>query len=141
MWYRMSEYKSNLEDKLQTYNKIRGAIRRHFGKQVNKETKLRIHNIIAKVALKFGSEAWVLKKREEQRLEAAQKKFLRHLLRIAKLDKEKNQYIREETGAQNIVKEIKQYQEMWLQDLPHRGWTQIEYQNKHNNIDQVDEGT
>jgi len=25
--------------------------------------------------LKFGSEAWVLKKREEQRLEAAQMKF------------------------------------------------------------------
>ena len=37
--------------------------------------KLRIHNVIAKAALKFGSEAWVLKKREEQRLEAAQMKF------------------------------------------------------------------
>ena len=43
----------------------------------------------AKAALKFGSEAWVLKKREEQRLEAAQMKFLRHLLGITKLDKEK----------------------------------------------------
>jgi len=40
-----------------------GAIRRHFGKQMNKETKLRIRNITAKAALKFGSEAWVLKKR------------------------------------------------------------------------------
>ena len=59
-------------------------------------------------ALKFGSEAWVLRKREEQRLEAAaQMKFLRHLLGITKLDKEKNQCIREKTGAQNIVKEIK----------------------------------
>jgi hypothetical protein len=36
----------------------------------------------------------VLKKREEQRLEAAQTKFLRHLLGITKLDKEKNQCIR-----------------------------------------------
>jgi len=42
----------------------------------------------------FGSEAWVLKKREEQHLEAAQMKFLRHLLGITKLDKEKNQCIR-----------------------------------------------
>jgi len=32
---------------------------------MNKETKLRIHNITAQAALKFGSEAWVLKKREE----------------------------------------------------------------------------
>jgi len=36
---------------------------------MNKETKLRIHNITAKAALKFGSEAWVLKKRGEQRLD------------------------------------------------------------------------
>ena len=42
-----------------------------------------------------------------QRLEAAQMKFLRHLLGITKLDKEKNQCIREKTGAQNIVKKIK----------------------------------
>ena len=49
---------------------------------MNKETKLRIHNITAKAALKFGCEAWVLKKREEQRLETAQMKSLRHLLGI-----------------------------------------------------------
>ena len=66
-----------------------GSMRRHFGNQMNKETKLRIHNITAKAALKFGSEAWVLKRREEQRLEAAQMKFLRHLLGITKLDKKR----------------------------------------------------
>ena len=60
--------------------------------------------------MKFESEAWVLKKREEQRLEAAQMKFWRHLLGITNLDKEKNQCIKKKTGAQNIVKEIKQYQ-------------------------------
>ena len=75
----MSEYRSDLEDKLQSYNIINGAIRRHFGKQMNKETKLRIHKITAKAALKYGSEAWVLKKREEQSLKAAQMKILRHL--------------------------------------------------------------
>jgi hypothetical protein len=42
---------------------------------MTKETKLRIHNITAKAALKFSSEAWVLKKRDEQGLEAAQIKF------------------------------------------------------------------
>jgi len=67
--------------------------------------------------LKFGSEAWVLKKREEQCLEAAQMKFLRHLLGITKLYKENNQCIREKMGAQNRVKEIKQYQEKWLQHV------------------------
>ena len=64
-----------------------------------------------------SSEAWVLKKRDELRLEAAQMKFFRHLLGITKLDKEKNQCIRGKTRAQNIVKEIKQYQEKWLQHV------------------------
>jgi len=67
--------------------------------------------------LKFGSEVWVLKKREEQPLEAAQMKFLRHLLGITKLDNENNQCIRQKTGAQNIVKEIKQYQKKCLQHV------------------------
>ena len=57
--------------------------------------------------MKFGSEVWVLKKREEQRLESVLMKFLRHLLGITKLDKEKNQCIREKAGTQNIAKEIK----------------------------------
>ena len=33
---------------------------------MNKETKLIIHNITAKAALKFGSEVWVMKKRKEK---------------------------------------------------------------------------
>jgi hypothetical protein len=49
----------------------------------------------AKAVLKFGSEVWVLKKRDKQRLESAQMKFLRRLLGITKLDKEKNTSIGE----------------------------------------------
>jgi hypothetical protein len=58
-----------------------------------KETKLRINNITDKAALKFGSEVWVLKKRDKQCLEAAQMNFLRHLLGITKLDKENIQVL------------------------------------------------
>jgi len=62
------------------------------------------HNITAKAALKFGNEACVLKKREEQLLEAAQMKFLRHLLGITKLDKEKTQCIRGKNGSREYSK-------------------------------------
>ena len=54
------------------------------------------------------------------------------------MDKEKNQCIREKTGAQNTVEEIKQYQKKWLQ---HRGWTQIECQDRHWDTDRKEEGT
>ena len=72
-----------------------------FWKKINKETTLRIHNITAKVALKFKSEAWLQKKREEQRLEGTQMKFLRHLLGITKVDQENNQYIRKNGSTEH----------------------------------------
>ena len=53
---------------------------------------------MAKAALKFGSEAWVLKKREEQHLEATQMKFLRPLLGITKLDKGKESMYQTKNG-------------------------------------------
>jgi hypothetical protein len=65
---------------------------------MTKETKLRIHNITAKAALKFGSEVWVLKKRNKQRLEAAHMKFLRHLLGIMKKKKKKLQVLGKKLG-------------------------------------------
>ena len=65
-------------------------------------------------------------------------KFLRHLLGITKLDKEKNQCIRQKMGAQNIVKEIKQYQKKWLQHVQRMD---TDYHNKHYNINQQHEGT
>ena len=69
----------------------------------------------------------------------AQMKFLRHLLGMTKLDKEKNQSIREKTGAQNIVEEIKEYQKKWLQHVQRMDTNRIP--NKHYDIDQWDEGT
>jgi hypothetical protein len=84
---------------------------------MTKETKLRIHNSIAKAAIKFGSEVWVLKKRDDQRPEASQMKFLRHLLGTDKLNWEWNQSVREKLGVQNTVWDIQKCQEMWLQHL------------------------
>jgi hypothetical protein len=59
----------------------------------------------------------VLKKRDEQRLEATQMKILRHLLGITKLDMERSQSVREKLGVQNIVLEIKQHQREWLRHV------------------------
>jgi hypothetical protein len=67
----------------------------------------------------------MLKKRDEQGLQAAQMKFIRYLLGIAKLDRERNQSFREKLGAQNIVLEIKQYQQEWLQHLERMGTDRI----------------
>jgi hypothetical protein len=69
---KISEYKKDMEYKLQTYNRINGVIKRNFGKKMSNQTKLIIHNITAKTTLKYGSETWVLNRRDKQRLGVAQ---------------------------------------------------------------------
>jgi hypothetical protein len=76
----ISEYKKDMEHKLQICNRINGRIKRNFDKKMSNQTKLRIHNITAITALKYVSETWVFNKRDKQRLEAAQMTFLRPLL-------------------------------------------------------------
>jgi hypothetical protein len=102
-----------MECKLQTYNRISGIIKINFGKQMSNETKLRIDNITTKTALKYGSETWMLNKRDKQRLEATQMRFLRPLLGYTKLDRQRNLDIRERLRAQSIVEEIQIYQRKW----------------------------
>ena len=60
------------------------------------------YNIVSKAALKYRSEIWVLNRRDEQRLEASQMKFLRQLLRITKLHRERNETIRENLGFKTL---------------------------------------
>ena len=64
---------------------------------------------------------------------------LAFLLGRTKLDKEKNQCIRGKTGAQNIVKEIKQHQEKWLQHTHRTDTSRIPKQALQ--YKQKDEGT
>jgi len=66
-------------------------------------------------------------------------KFLRHLLGITKLDKEKNQYIRKKTGSTEYSKGNKTVPGRVATTRTEDG--QIEYQNKRYNISQKDEGT
>jgi hypothetical protein len=110
-----SDHLKDIDIKLQTYNKLNGIIKRNFGKQMTTETKLKLHNITSKPALKYGSETWVMN--NTQRLEAAQMRFLRPPLGYKRLDRQRNEDIRKTLKVTNIVKEIQQYQKDWKRHL------------------------
>jgi hypothetical protein len=47
---------ADMDQKLHKYNFINGIIRRQFGKQMLRDTQIKLHNITSKQVLKFGSE-------------------------------------------------------------------------------------
>jgi hypothetical protein len=59
----------DLEDNVQKYNKLNGCIKRYLGKNMRKEIKLRLHDIILKPVLQYGSETWVLRAEDNRRIE------------------------------------------------------------------------
>jgi hypothetical protein len=69
------------------------------------------------LALKYGSETWVMNKRDIRRLGAAQTRFLRPLLGYTRMDRQRNEDIRKTLKVTNIVKEIQQYQKDWKRHL------------------------
>jgi hypothetical protein len=76
------------------------------------ETILRLHNIYSKPAFFYGSETWVINKRDAQKLEAAQMRFVRSLLGFTRLD-QRNSDIHKKLEVGNIVEDIKLYQKKW----------------------------
>jgi hypothetical protein len=92
-------FKRTYNKKMHTYNTMNGIIKRHFGKQMTTETKLRTLNTTSKAAPRYRREMWVLNNGDKQRLEAVQMNFLRPLLGFTKLEYQRNAEIRKKTTS------------------------------------------
>jgi hypothetical protein len=111
---------------------MNGVLRRHFGKEMTNERVFRLHNVTDKEAWKFSTEAWVLKIGDKEKLETAQMRFLRQFLGITKLDRERNKFVREKSGVQDIVRKIQQCQQKRYNT--YRKWIQTGYLNRYCSI-------
>jgi hypothetical protein len=89
----------------------------NMAKQMAVETKLCLHNITSKSSLSYGSEIWILNRRDTGKLEAAQISFLRPLSGFTRLDHQRNANIREKRQVLNIVEEVQKYQPNWKDHL------------------------
>jgi hypothetical protein len=113
----ISNEEKDINMKLKRYNKMNGIIKQHFGKSMTIDTKLRIHNITSKAALCYGSEVWIINKIDTQKLEAVQMRFLRPLLGLTRLDRQRNSDIRNRLKVDNILDDVISYQKNWIDHL------------------------
>jgi hypothetical protein len=80
---------------LQRRNQINNVIKGHLGEHMTTETKLQLHDVTSKTTLCYGSENWIINKRDAQKLEAVQMRFLRSLLGLTRLARQRNPHIRD----------------------------------------------
>jgi hypothetical protein len=111
----ISIYKMNmdLEDSVQKYCKLNGCIKRYMGNKMRKEIKLRLHDIISKPALQYGSETCVLRAEDKRRIETSEMRFLRFVLGVSLRDKISSENIRKKLNTERMVEEMQEYQKKW----------------------------
>ncbi|KAI8482431.1 hypothetical protein Bbelb_398270 [Branchiostoma belcheri] len=83
-------------------------------KIVSLEVKRTIFNTILKPILLYGSESWVLTKKDLSRLEAAEMRVVRTMLDKSRLDKIRNTHLRNMLGITSVADDIERSALRWL---------------------------
>jgi hypothetical protein len=95
------------EDVKNRISKAVGAVQRLHNiwqsNDIRKETKLQLYHTLILSILLYGSETWTLKKEDERRLLSFEMACLRKFLGITRLDKIRNQIIRDTLDHQKTV--------------------------------------
>jgi hypothetical protein len=89
---------------------------------VQKHTRIRVYKILARSVLTSGSEAWMISKREESRITAAEMKFLRQTAGYTHMDHRRNTDIMKELNTEQIMNFIPTYRANWkchILRMPH----------------------
>jgi hypothetical protein len=75
-------------------------------KKTKKETNLKFYKIMAVTVLLYGSETWTMRKKDWNRIQAAEIKYLRTVKGCIRLDQITNEDIRNELGISPLSEKI-----------------------------------
>ncbi|KAJ4428629.1 hypothetical protein ANN_24674 [Periplaneta americana] len=94
--------------------KYAGVINAIFkSSHVQKHTRLKVYKTLARPVLTYGSEAWTIRKADEQRLTTAEMRFMRRTAGCSLLEHRKNVDILQELKMDPIVNFVQQYRLQW----------------------------
>lgn len=106
----------DIQNKINKFSYVCGVIKRSL-KSTRKETKIKFYKVMAVPMLLYGSEFWILTKKEERRIEAAEMKFLRSVAGYTLFDRKRSEDIRRELSIFKLIDIIKQYRNDWKQHI------------------------
>ena len=118
------EGEPDFDKKINRFQGICGTIRKHL-KKTRTDNQMKFYEVVARPPLLYGSETWVTTKRDMTRLEAAEMRFLRSVMRYTRLDKIRNEVIRQELETSGIQDVILKYKQNWINHLERMDTTRL----------------
>ena len=80
-------------------------------KELSRNTKLKVLNAVMMPTLMYGCEKWSLSKQQQPRVQATQMNALRRIERVCRLDRVRNDNIREKLQQEGVLDVVKSRQE------------------------------
>ena len=88
-----------------------------YDKRMPRRMKVKIYKTVIRPVIMYGAEMWVLRKKEERMLETTEMKMLRRIRGVTRLDRLRNDDIRQELGVENIITKVRQSRLRWYGHL------------------------
>ena len=110
-----------IENRIGAASKVIGAMRSEVleRRELSKGTKLRVLNAMVRMVptLLYGCETWTIQKRHVSRLQATEMRYLRRVEGVTKLDKVRNEDIRQRLKQEAVVEVARKKQRAWEEKL------------------------
>jgi endonuclease/exonuclease/phosphatase family metal-dependent hydrolase len=104
-------------NKMHRFQHICGTIHRALKNNATKETRIKFYKTMAAPTLLYGSETWVLSKRDESRLQASEMRFLRGTYGCSREDRYRNTDIRAQLNIFSIKDKISENRNGWFEHV------------------------
>nr|CAI5845117.1 unnamed protein product [Callosobruchus analis] len=83
-------------------------------REVSRDTKIKVYRSVFLPVTLWGSETWTLTNQLKSRIQAIEMKYLGKAKGVTKMDRIRNEAIREQLGVEPVLKHIKQSQLRWF---------------------------
>ena len=87
-------------------------------KKTSTDTQIKFYKVVARPTLLYGSETWLITKRDMAPLQAAEMRFLRSVEGYTRLDRIRNEVIRKELEISGIQDVKSKYKQNWINHPP-----------------------
>lgn len=110
-----TEINNRINKTIQIYHQMKNKF---IGrKEVDNATKMIVYKTIYRPTLTYGAETWVLTKEQRSKIQATEMKFLRRVKGITRMDRIRNETVRDELNITSVQEWIEQQQLKWYGHL------------------------
>jgi uncharacterized GH25 family protein len=109
----------DVDHKLEKFNYTCGTIKRTLKYKTGMETQIKFYQVMAVSAPLYGSENWILAEKDQNKIQAAEMRFLRATSGVTRQDRLTNEAIRKTLKVDNLNDTISKYRDNWFNHFTH----------------------